>query len=171
MINKELLPILYQSSGTILIDEYMGHEVSESNEDSCIELHIVDILDLSKDMQSYVDKSVSTTASKYSYGNQVVQKEQLDDRTIYFYEWSDLNSKPLLFTKVSVFKTWCEKHNVNVSEYTIKTLMENKINYCACWNQSRYICIRETYEALNSAINYNCQYSQQNLYDNYDDWD
>ena len=168
MINRELLPMLYQSRETVSIEE-------DINEVNIVKLKIDSILDLCKDVESYIDsKSSSTYNYSNGYWGALPKKEQSDDRTVYFYEWSDLKNKPLIFTKVSVFKEWCDKHGVNLSDYTLNTLKENKVNHCACWTSSTYICVKTTLEELNNSINWNhaANRSYQNRgYDDYYDWD
>lgn len=112
-----------------------------------------EVLDLESDSSECIDKYVRASSSYGGYSNTVVKKERSDDRTIYFYEFSNVNSKPLYFGKVSLFMEWAKKHDVEISTYTQERMEENKINFVACYQNSKYCCTRESHIDLDKAIN------------------
>lgn len=96
-----------------------------------------------------------------------------DDRSVYFYEYSDLTRSPLIFKKVSWFINWAKDHKIYMSSYTENQLRENETNYCTCFVGSATLLIRNSYELLKVAHNaYNDPYNSiRRGYDDYDYWD
>lgn len=195
MVSRELLPLIYGYDEKVQeekepkvmdllklppIREVVQKEIENKTEEEIVsieevELTIGTILDLEKDASVYIEKKNSSVVTYGGYNN-YQPKEQSDDRSVYFYEFSDLKRKPLVFTKVSVFKKWCDEHNVNVSDYLVKTIRENKVSFIACFTTSNYVAVRETYEELDKAINWKSYHNNNYNYyggrwSSYDDWD
>lgn len=52
--------------------------------------------------------------------------------TIYFYEWSNINERPILFTELNDFVTFCENANIKITERTRSFLNSHETIYIAC---------------------------------------
>lgn len=131
-----------------------------------VNLSIGVVLNLEEDAHGFLEKRINVTNASYYAYNRGQEKEQSDNRNVYFYEFSDIYSKPLLFPKISVFVEWATKHNVIVTDYIQTTMRENKVNFVCCYKNSQYVCARDTYEALARTIDWK-SYSQENNNNSY----
>lgn len=102
-----------------------------------------------------------TTAYNTNYSSGIYRSKNInesDDKTIFFYEFSDLTRHPLKFIKITHFIQWAKEHKIYISSYTEKQLRENDINYATCYKGSATLMIRSSYEYLKIAqrsIDYN----------------
>ena len=52
--------------------------------------------------------------------------------TIYFYEWSNINGQPMVFTNNEKFIEFCNYCNIKITERTRKFLNDNDTVYITC---------------------------------------
>lgn len=78
--------------------------------------------------------------------------EEKDERTIYFYEFSNINNLPKIFHKVSEFLSWAEECKISVSDYQRSQLKKNPCTYCACYKTNPTLMIRSAYNDLKNAL-------------------
>ena len=139
-------------------------------------------LSLLDDFKKHLEEKKSTRIYNTSCFNSAY-KERTNDRTIYFYEFSDLKRLPLKFSKVSDFMDWAKKHSVYLSSYTETQLRDHETSYCTCFRNSSSVMIRSSYELLkmsqknldDSNKQYHIGNLGEGLYGNreayYSDWD
>ena len=94
------------------------------------------------------------TSSTYSYGSYTPPNKSAYSKpiTIYFYEWSNLNNKSIVFNNLSTFKSFCSQHGVRFLEYHETTINENYYVYATCIPGTPTLMIRKTYKELNEAL-------------------
>lgn len=186
IIQRHMLPVIVQSKG--------GKDYTElDNKGIVIESSIIDLgdtLNLVADGTEYIDKKKTTSSYNYNYNSNYDRTHNdyncwdgavKDERTIYFYEWSNINNIPKTFQSVAAFAEWAKENSVNISDYSLECLKKNVCSYVSCYNGSSYVFIRSNYNALKKEIeyeknrqNHNYAYGQYPRdYDSYDDdyWD
>lgn len=105
-------------------------------DDICI--MVAKSLDLTSDSLGVIEEkkknyTSSSTTRVYNGNYYNPNYNQASDlRSVYFYEFSNLDNKPLIFSKVSDFVAWCEKNTVLLSTYMIEQLRINPVSYCVC---------------------------------------
>jgi hypothetical protein len=112
--------------------------------------------------QNYL-KTLSTPSTSYggynygsyNYGGGYTPPSQVNynkSTTIYFYEWSNLSNKSIVFNNVSTFKSFCSQHGVRFLEYHETTIKENNYVYATCIPGTPTLMIRNTYKELSEAL-------------------
>ena len=151
---RHMLPVIIQSKG--------GQDYTDlDNKGIVIEPSIIDLgdtLNLIADGVEYIDKKKTS----YSYSGYNPQNndyncwdgEIKDERTIYFYEWSNHHNVPKIFQSVTAFSKWAEENDVKISDYSLESLKKNVHSYVSCYSGSHYCFIRATYNALKKEIEY-----------------
>ena len=103
------------------------------------------------------EKNKATTTVSRSYGgsnyNYSSYNAESDLRTVYFYELSNLDSRPLSFFRVSKFVEWCKEHGVLLSEDKISTLKKMPTSYSICKPGQSTIITRVSRYMLEQAFN------------------
>lgn len=89
----------------------------------------------------------------------------IDDRTIYFYEFSNTSNEPKKFEKVSEFMEWAKECGIYLSSYTIHELKTHETSYAACYNGSVTLAVRHGFDELKKALDYNSSINTFNGYD------
>lgn len=74
--------------------------------------------------------------------------------TIYFYEWSDIYRKPLLFKSLSSFIEFLSKCNIELNAFDRYRLDVNHTNYICCYPNTVKLSITHSYVALQTNIEY-----------------
>ena len=134
-------------------------------------------LDTMTDFKEHlVEKKKSTTYSGSYRQYSPTRLPEDDNRTIYFYEFSNMNSSPKIFNKVSEFRSWSSKYNLWISEYSLSELRSHEKNYITCYPGGTTCTIAHDYNELKTRIEnytaYNSNYSYSKKYDDrYYDWD
>lgn len=132
-------------------------DLFKSNKATTVQFSVgKDTLDSKEDLKEYIVEKkkvpeVNPYRYTYSYYN---NKERKNERTVYFYEFSDLSRVPLVFKTVDEFCKWAYDHGVEVTSYSEGVMRETPINYVACFHGKQYICAREKWADLDKAINW-----------------
>lgn len=130
-------------------------------------------LDLENDFKEHLrEKKVSTTYNTgYNYRNPncfdgVRFSRGLyppsDDRSIFFYEFSDTGRLPRKFEKVSEFLRWAKTYDLYFSDYTKEQLETHPMNYVSCYKNTHTVVVRHTWTELKTAID---NFAKYNPYD------
>lgn len=136
------------------------------------------------DFKKHLEEKKTRTYTTTNYSSGIYRSGTIietDNRTVYFYEFSDLTKHPLKFSKVSHFIDWAKEHKIYLSSYTERQLRENEVNYATCYRGSATLMIRASYELLKVAqktMDYNTPHQHNNslsgIYnhrdDVYDNW-
>lgn len=143
-------------------------------------LNIVE--DLKAHLEDVAKKKAESTANRWDYGynyrcggNYGSGGWESDYRTVYFYEYSNVNNRPKVFSKVSEFVKWCEECKIFISDYTKRQLRSNNLSYVCCYIHSATLIVRHTYQELKAVVEaqkeYTDYYARQYPEDDYDYWD
>ncbi len=73
---------------------------------------------------------------------------------IHFYEWSDVNRKPLDFTSIPDFKAFCNKHGIKMEAWMDGSLRYMKECHAACKRGRPELVFRVSRELLVNAVSY-----------------
>lgn len=140
-------------------------------------MNIVDRLDIMEDSLKVIEeknkKPITTTTNTYYNG----YNSMSDNRSIYFYEFSNTSNKPLIFSKVSSFIDWAKEHGIIMSTYMENQLKANPCSYCTCREGGTTIIRASSKYALDGLMSGNYDYykpTQVSTYERYpygDDWD
>ena len=76
-----------------------------------------------------------------------------DYRTVFFYEWSNVNSLPKRFSKVSDFQKWADENKIFISDASVKEMKTHLDNYCVCPKEKNTILLKHSISALKEAFN------------------
>lgn len=74
---------------------------------------------------------------------------------IYFYEWSDISRKPLMFEDVSAFEHFLRRSGIYLKAYEAEMCENLGAVYVSCLYGSKQLCIRGSYGLLCETMNAN----------------
>ena len=107
--------------------------------------------------QNYL-KTLNTSSTYsyggYNYGSYTPPSQSSYNRstTIYFYEWSNLNNKSIVFNNLSTFKSFCGQHGIRCLDYHETMIKDNYYVYATCIPGTPTLMIRNTYKELSEAL-------------------
>ena len=129
----------------------------EVNNDT-ITLTITKHLDLESASLKVIEeraKEKTTTYHSGGYGgyyNNKTYNMETDFRNVYFYEYSNIDSAPKFFSRISEFVKWAKEHGVLISTTMEHQLKTTPVNYCICRKGSSTIISRSTRYLLENAL-------------------
>lgn len=156
-------------------------------DDIVIAVEVNDVLNLREDVMKCIElKQVPYTYNNSGYqggynGSTIYRNthnEPKDDRTVYFYEFSNVNSLPKVFYKVSEFLKWARECHISITSYQEDLLKTNPCSYCSCYKSSSSVAVKQTLSELKTIIEpyvspvyrgHRGSYPRD--YDYYNDWD
>jgi hypothetical protein len=98
--------------------------------------------------QSYLKESTSVksgvSSSSYCYYG--------TSYTVYFYEWSDIASRPRQFSSAAIFKKYLDDSNIEYSDYQLGRIHTSKWLYGSCIPGKNELILCDSYMQLRERL-------------------
>lgn len=103
---------------------------------------------LIKDFKDYLENENRSTFYSSSYGN----SSAYDRCNTFFYEWSNINSTPLIFNSVKEFISFLKNSNITYTPVDETNLKYRYTNYCICKRGKAELILEPSKDALKNSF-------------------